>query len=239
LLTFLFLTPSSLYLNDYLRNERGFSGVMLTLFTVLTTLPAGISIVAGGRLADVFGRRVIGAIGVGAGALFTVLLYASGSWMIWLFSTVGTILGALAIPALGVYGPELFPTRSRGIANGGINVLQVIGSVIGILLVGYLADRVGYSQPMALLGLGPLLVVGIILLLYPETAHRELEDINPEDVRPPESLDELAELEEELDELEHDHESDHGVPRRGGHGHGHAPAPGHHDGPPAGVAPEA
>ncbi|MBI2705502.1 MAG: MFS transporter [Actinobacteria bacterium] len=225
-LTFLFLVPSGQYLNDFLRTGQGYSGVQITLFQVLTTLPAGVAIVAGGRLADVFGRRIIGSIGVGGGALFTVLMFTGNGWAIWLWSTVGTILAALAVPALAVYGPELFPTKIRGLANGTINVLQVIGAVAGILLVGRFADAVGYGQPLALLGLGPLVVVAIILIFYPETAHKRLEDINPEDEPPPESLDDLVEMEHELDELEHEvgplHGHEHGHEHGGEHG---APIP--------------
>jgi len=38
---------------------------------------------------------------------------------------------------------------------------------------------------MAILAAGPLLLVLLILVAYPETAGRELEDINPEDRLPP------------------------------------------------------
>jgi hypothetical protein len=34
---------------------------------------------------------------------------------------------------------------------------------------------------MALLAIGPLIVAALVLTLYPETAHRELEELNPED----------------------------------------------------------
>jgi len=37
---------------------------------------------------------------------------------------------------------------------------------------------------MALLASAQLAVVVIVLLWYPETAHRELEDLNPEDAAP-------------------------------------------------------
>jgi hypothetical protein len=37
---------------------------------------------------------------------------------------------------------------------------------------------------MALLASAQLAVVLIVLLWYPETAHRELEDLNPEDAPP-------------------------------------------------------
>jgi len=64
-----FGAPSSQLLNDFLKDERGFSSSRIALFTVLTTTPAGIALVAGGRLADTRGRRVVVAVGVAGGSL--------------------------------------------------------------------------------------------------------------------------------------------------------------------------
>ena len=62
---------------------------------------------------------------------------------------VGSIIGGLAVPALAVYGPELFPTALRTKANVIITVLGVSGSVIGLLAVGRLAERwsLGRASP--------------------------------------------------------------------------------------------
>ena len=62
---------------------------------------------------------------------------------IWVWSLLGTVAGAMAVPALAVYGPELFPTDSRGMANGLINLFAVLGSATGLALAGWLADRTG------------------------------------------------------------------------------------------------
>lgn len=179
----LFVTPASAFLNEYLRTDRGFEPWQIIAFTILTNTPGGIGIVIGGRLADARGRRVIGAIGLGAGVVFTVLMYLGTGWTIWLWSVLGAVIGAMAVPALAVYGPELFPTDARGRANGVINVARAAGSAAGAFLAGYLADRLAGGLPHAitLLAVGPVIVVGLVLFLYPETAARELEDLNPED----------------------------------------------------------
>jgi MFS family permease len=179
----LFVTPASAFLNDFLRTDRGFAPWQISVFTILTNTPGGIGIVVGGRLADARGRRLIGAIGLGAGVAFTVLMYLATNWTIWLWSILGAVLGAMAVPALAVYGPELFPTDARSRANGAINVARAAGAAAGAFLAGYLADRLagGLPQAITLLAIGPLIVVGLVLVLYPETAARELEDLNPED----------------------------------------------------------
>ena len=86
------------------------------------------------------------------------------------------------IPALGVYGPELFPTSLRGTANGMTFLVALAGSVGGLLAVGGLSDQFGSIGPaMAVVGMGPILLALLVATAFPETARRELEDLNPED----------------------------------------------------------
>jgi MFS family permease len=181
----LFLAPAAQFLNEFLRTERGFSGALIAVFVLVTNTPAGIGIIAGGKLADRHGRRVIGAIGVVGGVGFTVVSYLSWGWPLWLASLTASVIGALAVPALAVYGPELFPTGQRGAANGGLQVVSVAGSSTGLLLAGWMADRLGGLGPaMAVLAIGPMVLVVLVLTLFPETAGRELEDLNPQDRAP-------------------------------------------------------
>ena len=181
----LFLAPAAQFLNEFLRTERGFSGALIAVFVLVTNTPAGLGIVAGGKLADRRGRRRIGAIGIVGGVAFTVISYLAWGWPLWIASLLASVIGALAVPALAVYGPELFPTGQRGTANGGLQVVSVTGSSLGLLLAGWMADRLGGLGPaMAVLAIGPAILVVLVLVLFPETAGRELEDINPQD-RPP------------------------------------------------------
>ncbi|MDQ3462600.1 MAG: hypothetical protein M3471_06175, partial [Actinomycetota bacterium] len=60
------------------------------------------------------------------------------------------------------------------------------GSVGGLLGAGALADRLGGLGPaLTVLALGPALLVVLVAVAYPETAQRELEELNPEDRPPP------------------------------------------------------
>ena len=182
----LFTTPASQLQNEFLRDERGYSAIGITLFTILTNTPAGIGVVVGGRLADVRGRRRIAAMAVTGGVTFAVLQFLIGGPGMWLFSLVGAIIGGAALPALTVYGPELFPTSLRGRANGIIRLLAVVGAAVGLLVAGVLVEELGgLGRALAVLAIGPAIVVVLILTRYPETAHRELEELNPEDPRLP------------------------------------------------------
>ena len=177
-----FQAPTNQLLNDFLKDERGFSASGISGFRMVTSLPGIIGIVIGGKLAEVHGRRLVGAIAVFVGAATTVVTYNSDGAVMWLVAVVSIVFSAATVPALGVYGPELFPTALRGRANAVITTITVAGSATGLVIAGQLDDRYGgLGRGVALLGLGPVLVVAMIALLYPETANRELEDINPED----------------------------------------------------------
>ncbi len=178
----MFWAPNTQFHNDFLRDEHGFSAAQLTLFTLATGTPAGIGIVVGGRLADTRGRRLVGAIGTIGGAALLAASYLVGGPMLWVTALVGSIVAAVTVPALAVYGPELFPTSLRAKANGIISVAGVAGSAVGLVAGGKMHDHFGrYGPGIAVLALGPFLVAALVLALYPETAHLELEELNPED----------------------------------------------------------
>ncbi|MBA2624828.1 MAG: MFS transporter [Acidimicrobiia bacterium] len=178
----LFAAPASQFQNEYLRDELDFSAARISLFTVLTNTPGGIGVVVGGRLADVRGRRIVGAVGLVGGVGATVLMFLSSGAPLWAWSVVGAVIGGATVPALSVYLPELFPTSLRGRANGLIAVLGVLGSSLGLLLAGTLSDRFGGLGPaISLLAVGPAVLAVLVLTRYPETADRELEELNPED----------------------------------------------------------
>lgn len=181
-----FAIPASQYLNQYLRTERGFSASRIAAFVLLTSTPGGIGVVLGGRLADAWGRRMVavGALLAGAGA--TVAYFLNGGWGMWAWAVAASVTGAAAIPALAVYGPELFPTALRGKANGAIFATNRLGSAAGLVAVGQLSGPLGgIGEPLAVLAVCPLAVAVLVLAAYPETAGVELEALNPADAEDP------------------------------------------------------
>ena len=187
-LILMFAAPASGLRNDFLKDERDFSAATISLFTLVTNTPVGIGILAGGYLADRRGRRPTGAAGLVLGTVFAVWGYFTDGAALWLLSLAGGVLGAIAVPALAVYGPELFGTHRRGRSNGLITTVGVAGSALGNLVAGWLSDALGgrLGPALALLAVGPLIVAVLVLWKYPETAGQELEDLNPEDLEAPE-----------------------------------------------------
>lgn len=179
----LFAAPASGLQNDFLKDERGFSASQITVFTLVTSTPAGIGALVGGYLADRRGRRRVAAAGLVVGAVAAAWAFFTSGPALWLLTLTGTVAGGLTVPALAVYGPELFGTHDRGRANGLVLTLGVMGSAAGLLTAGWLSDQLGgrLGPALALLAAGPLIVAALVLLKFPETAGLELEDLNPED----------------------------------------------------------
>jgi MFS family permease len=180
-LVLLYRAPASQLQNDFLKKERGFSAKRISLFTVVTSTPIGLGVVAGGRLSDARGRRVVAAIGLIAGTVGTTLAFLAHGWPLWAWQFAGLVIGAMTIPALGTYGPEMFATRSRGRANGILAFAGTAGSSVGLIVAGALSDHVGLGKALLLLSIGPLAVALLVMAKFPETAHLELEELNPED----------------------------------------------------------
>ena len=104
----------------------------------------------------------------------------------WVAALGGTIVSAAMVPAISVFGPELFPTSLRGRANGIVSMAAMGGSVIGLVAAGLPGRRASdrSARRSASSRSAPLLMAVVILAFFPETARRELEDINPEDATP-------------------------------------------------------
>ncbi len=177
-----FQAPTNQLLNDFLKDERGFSAGTISLFRMVTSLPGILGIVIGGRLAEIYGRRRVGAVAIVVGGAATVATFNTDGLAMWGIALVSIIFSAATVPALGVYGPELFSTSLRARANAVITTVTVGGSALGLVVAGWFDDRYGsLSRGVTLLGIGALVVAAMVAFLYPETASRELEDINPED----------------------------------------------------------
>jgi MFS family permease len=181
----LLIAPTTFYENRYLKDVRGYSATLIAIYTLVTSTPGGIGVMVGGRVADVKGRRGVGAVALVAVAVGNILVFSLMGPGLWGAKLVTSILAGMALPALGVYAAELFPTSRRGGANGWISALSIVGSAVGLLVAGQLLDQgASYGSVMALLSLGPLLYAALVIVAYPETARRTLEDINPEDRTP-------------------------------------------------------
>jgi MFS family permease len=178
-----FIAPQTQFRNEFLRDHRGFSAATISLFVIVTSTPGGIGIIAGGRLAETLGRRVVGSVAIAGGVILTAASFVLAGVPMWITACLGTVIFAAHVASITVYGPELFPTSLRGRANGVIAMAAMGGSVVGLLIAGVLSDAFdSFGPTMALLAIAPLVMAVLIFTRFPETAQRELEELNPQDL---------------------------------------------------------
>jgi MFS family permease len=176
-----FIASASVYFVNYLRDERNYDALMVSVFTIVTALPAGLGLIIGGRLADQRGRRLVGAFSLAIGTLLVVVAFATAGPTMWISQLIGGFFLGISYPALGVYRGEMFPTAHRSAGAAMVTACGLIGGSLGLIAAGQLLERGwSYGEVMAALALAPISVMVIVLTKFPETVHRELEDITPD-----------------------------------------------------------
>ena len=179
----IFIAASSVFQIRYLRDVRDYSAIDITAFTLVTGTPASIGLLIGGRVADSSGRRLLSAITFPLGAILLTLAFSTSGQPMWIASLSGGICLGLAYPAMAVYRGEMFPTLHRSFASSVIMTASLIGGSIGLVGAGVFLNRdISYGQVMAWLTLGPIIAGTLVYTTFPESAHRELEELNPQDV---------------------------------------------------------
>lgn len=177
----LFVAPASFFQNRYLDEVRGLSPAAVSIFTVTTATPAALGFVVGGKIADVRGRRRLLVIAAPVSTLLLIWSFSVGGPGLWLGAFGAGFIGGIAYPAFAVYRTEMFPTGNRGRAAGLITAAALVGGSVGLLVVGRLLDAGwSYGHAMGLMALGEVFAVLIVATRYPETAHRDLDELNPE-----------------------------------------------------------
>jgi len=105
----------------------------------------GVLIVTGGRLADMFGRRLIFIAGAVIFAGFSVVGgFAPNAWMLLGSRFLMGVGGAMMWPAILGMTYGLLPREKAGLAGGVILGAAGFGNAVGPLLGGLLTDTVGW-----------------------------------------------------------------------------------------------
>ena len=178
----IFVATASLFQNRYLQDVRHYSAVMVALFTFSTATPGALGLIIGGKIADARGRRRVAALCIPLGSALIGMSFMLSSVGMWMSAIAGGIVGAIAYPALAVYRGELFPTGNRATSSFLITVAALLGGSIGLVAGGILVDS-GWSYGTVMLSFAAIsLVVSVLILMYyPETANKDLEELNPQD----------------------------------------------------------
>lgn len=135
--------------------EPGPLGWVMSIFL----LTYGVAIPVYGRLSDRFGARRLYLMGMG--------LFGGGSLACALAPDLGSMLGARVIQALGgaafpglgmTLASRAFPPQQRGVALGSIAATMGVGSAIGPLAGGLIADLMSWRLLFGISGMAVLII---------------------------------------------------------------------------------
>jgi putative MFS transporter len=177
-LTYLCTQNAITFWKEFAVEERHWSdaqvGVSLTIAAVVA-LPL---LFVTGRLIDGLGRRRSSVLLFSLASVGVVAAYLlHGRVALTVALAVGFYGTSAILSVLNAYNAELFPTHLRGdafaVANHAIGRISYVASP---LLVGWLAEGLGWGVSVAATAVGPLMALGLILAVMPETSGRELED---------------------------------------------------------------
>ncbi|WP_136611360.1 MFS transporter [Sinomonas albida] len=126
------------------------AGLALTLFALGTACALTFS----GRLVDAWGRRPLALAGLGIAAVATALMGLSTSeWTLFAVSAVAGFGSGLLTPSLqATVADAIGRERSGGKPLAVFQMVSDVGSIVGPLLAGLLADGVGYPWAFAVSG---------------------------------------------------------------------------------------
>jgi MFS family permease len=175
----LFASPASEFQTQFLRHQRHYSPLAISVLEQVAGTLGGLGVLVGGRLADTHGRRPVAMACVSAATVTTLAAYLTHSWLMWASTTASEFFFYATAPALGVYGAELFATVSRARSAGLVAAASSIGGVAGLLATGALDDGLGSLAPaLGVLAVGPIVLVVLLVVAYPESAGLALEELS-------------------------------------------------------------
>jgi len=158
--------------------ERAFSDADVGLSVTIAAVGSLPLLFLSGKMLDKIGRR--------KSAVIIFLTTCAGTVGAYTFPTQTLLTAALVLAIFGVsavlqvlnaFTAELFPTAQRADAFAwSNNLLGRVPYVLSPIAVGWYAERTSWSQAISVTAVFPLLALGIILVKFPETSGKELEE---------------------------------------------------------------
>jgi putative MFS transporter len=163
---------------DFAVTERGFTDAQVGGSISIAAVVALPLVFTMTRLLDVLGRRRSTALVFGLGSLASWGCYTlQGRGPLTVALVFGIFAASASTPILNALSTELFPTeiRAQGFAWAN-NVLGRVALVVSPLVVGHLAQRLGWGPVVRSTAIFNLVTIALVYWLLPETKGRSLEE---------------------------------------------------------------
>lgn len=163
---------------DFAVTERGFTDKDVGVAVATAAVVAMPLVFFMGKLVDTIGRRPAAATVAVAGALGTWGCYTlEGRGALTAALVLGIFASSAQLPVLNALTTELFPTdiRADGFAWAN-NVIGRTSYVLSPLVIGALAQSLGWGPVIRMTAVFPILTLVLIYWLLPETRGRALEE---------------------------------------------------------------
>lgn len=165
---------------ERLVDDLGYTTTAAVVISLIGGTLGGLGFFVGGRMADVFGRRITTVLSLVLVVSGGVTLYYVEHRTLIVLAIVASTFGTFAfIPASASHRAELFPTEYRASGGAAGAYLAMVGSAGGLGIGALTIDRIGLSATVLVLGIGVLAAIGLTLML-PETMGQELDHVEAE-----------------------------------------------------------
>jgi len=171
--------PANSFVFLYAQNVVHLPGTVTAVMVLGAGASGLVGLLIGRWLADRWGRRPTGALGMVGVAVAGVVVYSGSRPALVIGYVVGVLFGSLFAPALGSMIAELFPTSVRASVAGWWLVAGVLGASVGLVAFGAVANVGNRYAPAAMITFLPAAVLAGVFWWVPETRGREPEDLWP------------------------------------------------------------
>jgi len=171
------------FLTLYVTQKFGVSLIDIGWIQVVSTMVNVVGTSVGGALADKYGRKTIGLIGLFGSALITLPLGLTNRWEMFIaFKLLSSFMGNFAGPAFNALLADLLPSEKRSQGYATMRLLGNLSAAIGPLLAGLLVSR--SFLPLFIVDCILSVATGIFLFYkMPETQPEETKQISKQNLR--------------------------------------------------------
>ncbi len=162
------------FTTERLINDLGYTAGTATAIALTGGTLGAMGFWIGGRLADVWGRKLT--------TVLSLLMATGGGILLFEVESIPALVAAIVIggfgsfayvPAASSHRAELFPTEIRATAGTAGAYLGTVGSAAGLGVGALLIDRIGLTDTLLVLA-APMLMASLLTLTLPETRGRPL-----------------------------------------------------------------